>query len=424
MALKWFFSPKTGAKNSQATTNNNNNRVEAPVNDVKAKDSEHNTVTHHLEDSKSSLESHSNAEDVMPSSVLVTVNAVASASISVVSEMDEQSLSSDDEQEDEGDETESSSNDFMSYCQKVGSGRPSPAKGNTKSPTEASSSKSKRIPGIFSRSVSCRVEGDRKSPNHLSMSMRKKLSMGGPAAEALKVSLVAVPQEKPPTPLKRSKSLVCLTSSPSTTTQKDNENEQEEVENVGCDATTLPRKSNGNGTGVSSDTKTRDRDHCPELPHRKVSMSPEEVNKRTKKNKPTKSKTPKDKSRRSSSSSSSNRNDVSKEQRSGPTVPPEVMQSYVEQLQKRRKKKELVRNIRGRRAQEEDTKRKELSNQEMDEYLTIIKEVRMAKRQAKSRAMQEAIALQRADFLARLIHVSETENKAANPITPSPTSRI
>ena len=411
MALKWLFSPKTKAKDADATRLERivptAHKVQAPEQNSS---SEHNTGTQHLEDSKSSLGGSSAA---MPSSVVVVVDAVESASI--VSEMDERSGTSSPEEE----EMTESSKDYNSYCDKVGNGRPvvTTKECATKSLLVREPS-ARRIPALW-RSASCRIMGGNgKSPNRLSSSMRNKLALGGPAADALKVSLVvpnndkeipssSAPRNRTSTKLTRSKSLACL--SPN-------------IPEIGRDSTTIiPR------TG-----EAQKRDHCPERPHRKVSMRPDDevIQRRgedSKENVVKQNKTT-TKTKKKTKTTVKSRRSVSEEktpENTGPTVSPEVMKSYVDQLQKRRRKKELVRNVRGRRAAEEkDATRKQLSNDEMDEYLTIIKEVRMAKRQAKSRAMQEAMALQRADFLARLIHVTETENKAANPVMPPANARI
>ncbi len=401
MALKWLFSPKTGAKKSGGKSKQANERV-VPTNTVseaqspqKPEVSEHHTSTHHIEDSGSSMGS-----EVMPSSVVVGVQESAST----MSETDGRSMSSEEETE--------SSKDFTSYCEQVGGGRSSPAKAASKiekkecakTPRESS----KDLSTSLTRSASCKNTEDPKSPNHLSAMMRKKLSVGGPAAEALKVSLVTPSDPKssaPPTESRKSPPADTMTRTKSIVGLTYPTNKEKKAEEVGCDSTTIPTGSMGNATGA---TESKSRDHGPERALRRASLSSE--------GKMTKKATSKDKLRRSS-----------KEQRAektGPTASPDVMKFYVDQLQAPRRKKELVRSIRGKRAEEEEAKRKQLSVKEMDEYMTNIKEVRMAKRQAKSRAMQEAVALQRADFLARLIHVSDSENKAANPVTPPPNTRI
>lgn len=396
MALKWLFSPKTGAKKSAGKSKQADERVlpASTANEAqsptKPEVSEHHTSSQHVVDTGSSMGS-----EVMPSSVVVGVQESAST----MSETDGRSMSSEEET--------LSSKDFKSYCEQVGGGRPSPAKTASqiekkecaKTPRESSNG----LPTGFTRSVACEVTEDPKSPNPLSAVIRKKLSVGGPAAEALKVSLVSPSDPEnssPPTASEKSPPVDTLARSKSAVGLSYPTNKEKKAEETGCDSTTIPTGSMGNPTGAT-ESKSRD--------HRKASLSPEE---KTKKKKAAS----KDKLRRSSKEQST--------EKTGPTVSPEVMKFYVDQLQTPRRKKELVRSIRGKRAEEEEAKRKQLSVKEMDEYMTNIKEVRMAKRQAKSRAMQEAVALQRADFLARLIHVSDSENKAANPVTPPPNTRI
>ncbi|GAX11013.1 hypothetical protein FisN_2Lh542 [Fistulifera solaris] len=403
MALKWLFSPKTGEKKKSAGKSkqadervlpaSTANEAQSPT---KPEVSGHHTNTQHVEGSGSSMGS-----EVVPSSVVVGVQESAST----MSETDGRSMSSEEETQ--------SSKDFKSYCDQVGGGRPSLAKTASqiekkecaKTPRESS----KGLSSGLTRPASCKNTEDSKSPNRLSSVIRKKLSVGGPAAEALKVSLVTPSNPEsssPPTESRKSPPADTMARSKSAVGLSYPANKEKKTEEVGCDSTTIPTGSMGNVTGA---TESKSRDHGPERAPRKPSLSPE--GKMTKKKAASK-----DKLRRSSKEQSA--------EKSGPTVSPEVMKFYVDQLQTPRRKKELVRSIRGKRAEEEEAKRKQLSVKEMDEYMTNIKEVRMAKRQAKSRAIQEAVALQRADFLARLIHVSDSENKAANPVTPPPNTRI
>lgn len=413
MALKWLFSPKCGSKGtktvakvpeSSSRISTANDEAETPEK-AEGEVSEHNTGTDYLENSGSSMDS-----TAMPSSVVVGHGE----SSTTVSEIDDGSnLSS-------GGSTENDK-DYMSFREKVGSRRSLQAKSESKrdvnenvvSPRESS----KRIPFVFKRSASSSFIGG-KSPHGLSAMIRRKLSLGSPDTEALKVTLVVPSESKSSSPATRSPPATKIVRSKSLANLSlyDDRDKKKELQ---CDhSPTSRRRSLGNGTGTSD---SKGRDQCPELPHRQVSMGPKEIKRRHdskgKTKKPPSDSEKKKKKRRSDSKEKSPK-------QSGPNVPPEVIKSYKNQLQTRRKKNELVRKIRGKRAEETETKRKQFSSEEMAQYLEIIQEVRMAKKQAKSRAMQEAMALQRADFLARLIHVSETENKAANPVTPLPSARI